>query len=146
MADSWLKKERTKKKQQEKQQKAERRLERKEQARNGNKLETMLAYVDENGNITSQPPQLHKRVEINAEDIEIGVPKHEPDLMTQTRKGIVSFFNQTKGFGFIRDIKSGESIFVHEASLTQPIKENNRVSFEAEKGPKGLNAVNVKLA
>lgn len=144
MADSWLKKERTKKKQQEKQQKAERKLERKEQARNGNKLETMLAYVDENGNITSQP-QLHKRAEINAEDIEIGVAKHEPNVMEQTRKGIVSFFNQSKGFGFIRDIKSGESIFVHEASLTQPIKENNRVSFETEKGPKGLNAVNVKL-
>ena len=146
MSETWNKKEREKKKQQNKKEKAERKLERQERAKDGNNLESMMAYLDENGNLSSKPPDPRKKIVINAEDIEIGVPKQAPvnpeDLI---RKGIVTFFNDSKGYGFIKDLETQESIFVHINSLTEPIKENNKVSFEVEMGPKGANAVNVKL-
>jgi cold shock CspA family protein len=146
MAETWNKKERIKKKQQQKKEKAEKKLERKDNARNGNNLESMLAYLDENGNLSSQPPDPRKKITVKAEDIEIGVPKHEPvDPADLIRKGIVTFFNDAKGYGFIKDQATQESVFVHINSLTEAIKENNKVTFETEMGPKGANAVNVKL-
>lgn len=146
MAETWNKKEREKKKQQSKKEKAERKQERKENTKNGNNLESMLAYLDENGNLSSTPPDPRKKVTINVEDIEIGVPKQLPvnpeDLI---RKGIVTFFNDAKGYGFIKDMETQESVFVHINSLSEAIKEQNKVTFEVEMGPKGANAVNVKL-
>lgn len=145
MAESWNKKEREKKKQQSKKEKAERKQERKENAASGNDLNSMLAYIDENGNITSRPPDPMKRVEVNVEDIVIGVPKQAPpDPADLIREGVVTFFNHTKGFGFIRDTRSQESLFVHINSLSEEINENDRVQFERQMGPKGANAVNVK--
>ncbi len=70
-------------------------------------------------------------------------PPNPEDLI---RKGIVTFFNDSKGYGFIKDLETQESVFVHINSLTEPIKENNKVIFEVEMGPKGANAVRVKLA
>jgi cold shock protein len=61
------------------------------------------------------------------------------------KKGVVKFFNETKGFGFIKD-ESGEEIFVHVTGLTTEVRENDEVVFEVQQGKKGLNAVNVKLA
>ena len=146
MAGSWNKKERENKKRQERKQKEERREERKENAKKGKSLEDMMAYIDENGNISSTPPDPRKRIEINVEDIEIGVPKQKPlnpeDLI---RKGVVTFFNHEKGFGFIRDLQTQESIFVHINSSADELQQNSRVVFEVEPGPKGLNAVNVRL-
>jgi len=146
MSETWNKKEREKKKQQNKKEKAERKQERQERAKDGNNLDSMLAYLDENGNLSSKPPDPRKKIVINAEDIEIGVPKQAPvnpeDLI---RKGIVTFFNDAKGFGFIKDMETQESIFVHINALSEAIKENNKVSFEVEMGPKGANAVNVQL-
>jgi len=146
MSETWNKKEREKKRQQNKKEKAERKQERQEKAKDGNNLESMMAYLDENGNLSSKPPDPRKKIVINAEDIQIGVPKHEPvnpeDLI---RKGIVTFFNDSKGYGFIKDMETQESIFVHINALTETIKENNKVSFEVEMGPKGANAVNVHL-
>ncbi len=145
MAETWNKKEREKKKQQNKKEKAERKQERKDNAKSGNDLNSMLAYLDENGNLSSKPPDPRNRVEINAEDIEIGVPKQEPiDPADLIRTGVVTFFNYTKGFGFIRDSQSKESLFVHINSLQEEVKENDRVNFERQMGPKGANAVNVK--
>jgi CspA family cold shock protein len=60
-------------------------------------------------------------------------------------EGIVKFFNQTKGFGFIREENSGTEYFVHATGLVDKVRENDRVSFELKEGRKGLNAVNVKL-
>jgi cold shock CspA family protein len=146
MADSWNKKEREKKKQQEKKEKAEKKKERKEQAASGKSLDAMMAYVDENGVITSTPPDPSKRKEIKLEDIEIGVPEYvEPTEAERTRNGKISFFNHEKGFGFIKDLQSQESIFVHINNLSEPVKENDKVSFEIGHGPKGPMAVNVKL-
>jgi CspA family cold shock protein len=62
------------------------------------------------------------------------------------KNGTVKFFNETKGFGFIKDESSGQDIFVHSSGLTENIRENDNVVFEVEQGKKGLNAVNVKLA
>jgi cold shock CspA family protein len=146
MAETWDKKEREKKRQQKKKEKAEKKLERKENSKNDNNPDSMYAYLDENGNLSSKPPDPKKKIVINAEDIEIGVPKHVPlspeDLI---HTGIVAFFNDDKGYGFIKDQATQESVFVHIKSLAEPIKENNKVSFEIEMGPKGANAVNVKL-
>ena len=110
-------------------------------------LESMLAYVDENGNLTSKPVDPKKRVSINAEDIDISVPGQRDDHAADaSRVGVVTHFKTDKGYGFIRNLESQESYFFHVNSLTEPVKENNKVSFEIEKGPKGLSAVNVRIA
>jgi CspA family cold shock protein len=59
--------------------------------------------------------------------------------------GIVKFFNNSKGFGFIKDKNSDKEYFVHATGLTDEIRENDEVTFELQEGKKGLNAVNVKL-
>lgn len=61
------------------------------------------------------------------------------------KKGTVKFFNDTKGFGFIK-AEDGEEIFVHVTGLRDDIRENDEVTFDVEKGRRGLNAVNVTLA
>jgi CspA family cold shock protein len=60
-------------------------------------------------------------------------------------KGTVKFFNESKGFGFIKDEKSSKEYFVHSSGLKDIITENDEVTFDLEQGKKGLNAVNVKL-
>ncbi|MCC2546857.1 cold-shock protein [Hymenobacter sp. BT175] len=59
--------------------------------------------------------------------------------------GIVKFFNETKGFGFITPDGGGEDVFVHASGLMQPIRDNDRVEFQVQQGKKGLNAVNVRI-
>jgi cold shock CspA family protein len=107
-------------------------------------LEDMMAYIDEYGNITSTPPDPSRKLKVNAEDIQIGVAKQEDIPHDTVRNGVVSFFNESKGYGFIKDLQTQESIFVHINALTEPLKENNMVTFETEQGQKGLSAVNVK--
>ena len=109
-------------------------------------FDDMIAYVDENGMITSTPPDPTTTAEIDLDDIQISVPKDsEVEPVSTTRTGIVTFFNESKGFGFIKDLKTQESIFVHVNGLIDEVKENNRVTFEVEKGLKGPMAVKVKL-
>ncbi len=62
------------------------------------------------------------------------------------KEGKVKFFNDTKGFGFIKDANDDKEYFVHVTGLIDEIRENDEVSFELQEGKKGLNAVNVKLA
>jgi len=108
-------------------------------------LDDMIAYVDENGMITSEPPDPTKKKKIKAEDVQLGVPTRETEEFDPIRKGVVSFFNESKGFGFIKDMDNGDSIFVHINNVDGNIIENNLVNFEIEQGPKGPIAVNVKL-
>ncbi len=129
------------KKREEKQKKKE---ERRANSNKGNGLDSMIAYVDEHGYITDTPPDPSKKKKIKAENIEIGVPKREKVEFDPVRQGKVAFFNDSKGYGFINDMDSQERYFVHVNGLMQEIKENDRVSFEIEKGPKGMIAVRVK--
>lgn len=139
------KKEVRKKQEQNRKEKEKKRLERKTKSRNGNSLDDMIAYVDENGNLSSTPPDLTKRKTINAEDIDItGYKSKEQDPVDLIRTGVVTYFNDSKGYGFIKDLQSQESVFVHINVLTEPLSEGNKVTFEVERGPKGLTAVNVK--
>ena len=145
MGESWNKKEREKKKQKERKDKAEKMQERKENAKKSN-FDDMIAYLDENGNLSSTPPDPRKKVEVKLEDIQIGVPKYVPPTQAElTRTGKVTFFNSAKGFGFIKDRVSQESVFVHANNLSFQIKENDTVNFEVEMGQRGPMAVNVKL-
>jgi len=145
MSESWNKKEREKKKQKERKDKAEKMQERKGNAKKNN-FDDMIAYLDENGNLSSTPPDPRKRVEVKLEDIQIGVPEYVPPTEEElTHKGKVTFFNNEKGFGFIKDLQSQQSLFVHANNLTAPIKENDKVSFEIEMGQRGPMAVNVKI-
>ena len=60
--------------------------------------------------------------------------------------GTVKFFNELKGFGFIKDANSSNEYFVHSSGLKEAVRENDEVTFELQEGKKGLNAVNVKRA
>lgn len=59
-------------------------------------------------------------------------------------KGTVKFYNESRGFGFIKDENSQKEYFVHSSGLKEKIKENDVVTFDLEQGKKGLNAVNVR--
>jgi cold shock protein len=61
-------------------------------------------------------------------------------------KGIVKFFNDSKGYGFIKDEDTNKEYFVHVSGLVDQVGENDEVTFDLQEGRKGLNAVNVKLA
>ena len=142
--ETFNKKENEKKRLKQRQEKREKMEERKANTKKGKSLDEMMAYIDENGNLSSTPPDPRKKKIFNQEDMNTGVPKRieeEPDAI---REGTISFFNDAKGYGFIKDLKTQESIFVHVNQLTEPVKENNKVSFQVEQGPKGLNAINVK--
>lgn len=60
------------------------------------------------------------------------------------KKGVVKFFNNEKGFGFIKDEETGKDVFVHKTGLVDNVREDDHVEYEVEEGHKGLNAVNVK--
>ncbi len=141
--ETYSKKENEKKKHKKRQDKEYRKEQRKADKEEGKSFEDMLAYVDEDGNLTSTPPDPSKKRKIAKEDIEIGVPKREKE--DTIRKGKVSYFDDAKGYGFIIDRESDMRIFVHANSLDGPIKVNDKVVFEIEKGPKGPVAVNVQL-
>lgn len=143
--ETFNKKEVRKNKEKKRQDKEKKRLARKDGEKNS--FEDMIAYVDENGQLTSTPPLPgKKREETKLEDIEISVQKRSDEDVDPVRTGIVTYYNSSKGYGFIRDMETRESIFVHANNLQQEIQQDNRVNFEIEKGPKGFNAVNVKLA
>ena len=61
-------------------------------------------------------------------------------------KGKVKFYNELKGFGFIKDEKTGKEYYVHSSGIKENIKENDEVLYDLQEGKKGLNAVHVKLA
>lgn len=133
------------KKEKKRKEKEQKRLARKENEKSSS-LDDMIAYVDENGVIMDTPPDPEEKKDIKAEDIEVSIPKSDPNEKEDPiRKGTVSFFNESKGYGFIRDLESRDSIFVHVNNTLEEIKEGNLVSFETEKGPKGLTAINVKM-
>ena len=143
--ESFNKKEVRNKKEKKRKEKEQKRLARKEGDKSGN-LDDMIAYVDEHGNITSTPPDpTKKKEEIDVDAIQISVPKRsEEDEEDPIRKGTVNAFFDSKGFGFIKDIETKESVFFHVSNVVDDVIEGNLVSYEVEMGPKGPVAVNVK--
>jgi cold shock CspA family protein len=105
-----------------------------------------FAYVDYNGNLTDTPPDPTMKLKVDAESIELGIPKKEDRGEDEPtgKEGKVSFFDTSKGFGFILDSINQEKYFVHVSGLLEPIQENDKVSYELERGQKGMNAVRVK--
>ncbi len=141
--ETFNKKEKEKKRAKQRQDKAEKMEERKASGKKGS-LDDMMAYIDENGNISSTPPDPRKKKVFNSEDVQIGVPKQIINEEDAFRSGVVTFFNDAKGFGFIKDAQTGESVFIHVNQLSERIAENDKVNFEVEMGPKGPSAINVK--
>jgi len=145
MSETFSKKEKAKKKARQKQDKAQKMKERKENNNKGKPLEAMMAYLDEDGNLTSTPPDMKRRKEINLEDIQLGAAPVIEDNETAERTGVISFFNEEKGYGFIIDDQTRENIFVHSNHLSQAVKERDKVTFEKVKTEKGFSAIHVKL-
>lgn len=143
--ETFSKREKEKAKQKKKQEKQEKRDDRKANLTKGQSLDQMLAYVDENGNISSRPPDPRKAKVIDQQDIQLGAAGQMKEVSSDVvRQGIVTLFNNAKGYGFIRDQQDQQSVFVHVSGLIDPIQENDKVTFEIEKTPKGASAVQVK--
>jgi len=107
-----------------------------------------FAYVDQFGNLSDTPPDPSDKIKVEAESIEISVPKmteEDREALNPVRSGKVSFFDTSKGFGFIIDSENSEKYFTHVSGLIDSIEENDEVTYELEKGMKGMNAVKVKL-
>ena len=143
MADTFNKKNQEQKKAKKKKEKLERKEERKANKEKGKNLDDMIAYIDEFGNITDVPPDKQIRTEINIDDIQLGAAP----IIKETSKvftGTLALFFSEKAYGFITEDKSKESVFVHSNNFLEQISENDKVSYEKEKTPKGMAAINVK--
>ena len=118
-----------------------------EKEANGGSGGIPIAYVDFNGNLTDTPPDPTQKIEVEAENIEVSIPKSLPgekEEFDPIRKGKVSFFDSSKGFGFIIDAENNEKYFTHVSGILDEITENDNVQFELEKGQRGMNAVKVR--
>jgi cold shock CspA family protein len=140
--ETFSKKEKEKKRLKQKQDKKLKSEERKANKKDGNSLESMMAYLDENGNLTDKAPDPSKKKVFRQEDIEISVIR-KPEEPATFRMGMVSFFNTEKGFGFINDLTTRERVFFHVNDLLEQIEESDKVQYMAEHGPRGLSAVQV---
>ena len=121
---------------------------RKLEKQEGGKSGIEFAYVDHNGHLVDTPPDPSKKIKVKAKNIEVSIPKtleSDKEQIDPVRNGTVSFFDSSKGFGFIVDSENQEKYFTHVSGLIDEITEGNKVSFELEKGMKGMNAVKVTL-
>jgi len=143
MAISFNKRELEKKKEQKRQEKLKRKEERKATGGSG-AFEDMIAYVDENGVITDTPPDVVNKQAVDIENIAISTPKQE-DIEEPILRGRVEHFNADKGYGFIKNTGSVEKYFFHVSNAPASITEGNMVTFELERGQKGMNAINITL-
>lgn len=143
--DSYSKKEKEKNRRKKQQEKEERKQQRKADKAEGKGGEIEFSYVDENGNLSSTPPDPSKKFTVNAEDIQLGAAFRTDEPEEVEKKGFVKFFNAEKGYGFITEADSKDTIFVHVNDTSEELKENNKVTFEIEMGPKGPKAVRVKV-
>jgi cold shock CspA family protein len=121
---------------------------RKANARENGTKRLEFADVDHNGNLTDTPPDPSQKIEIEIDSIEVSIPKtleSDKEKVDPVRKGKVSFFDSSKGFGFIIDAENNEKYFTHVSGIIDEITENDKVTFELEKGQRGMNAVKVAL-
>lgn len=128
-----------------KEQKRQEKQKRKEDRQYGGKssFEDMIAYVDENGILHSTPQDKPKEV-IDASLIAVSVTKRE-DIEVVPLEGHVEFFNNSKGYGFVKDSAGIEKYFFHISSAPATIAEQDKVTFELERGERGMNAVKLEI-
>jgi len=144
--ETFGKKEREKKRLKKRKDKAMRKEERKSNSKEGTGLDNMVAYVDEYGFATDVAPDPTLREEVDVESIEIGIPRRTAeDEISPIRNGKVAFYNDQKGYGFINDLDTQEKFFFHVNGVIDEVVDGDKVTFELEKGLKGMNAVKVKL-
>ena len=140
---SFNKRELEKKKQEKRLEKQKRKEERKANG-GSSSFEDMIAYIDENGVITDTPPMAENKPKIDIEDIAISVPKKE-EREEVALTGRVEYFNPDKGYGFIKNAANADKYFFHVSNAPASIDEGNTVTFELERGQKGMNAVKIAL-
>jgi cold shock CspA family protein len=133
-----------KKKQSKRQEKQKRKEDRKTNNSRGASLEDMFAYVDENGMITSTPPESTAKDKTDLDSIIISIPRKEDAEETPVYTGRIEYYNEAKGYGFIKDLNSVKKYFFHISAAPKDIKEGNLVNFELERGIRDLNAVNIQ--
>lgn len=143
--ETFNKKEVRNKKAKKKKDKAAKKLERKESG--SSSFNEMIMYVDDYGNFTTTPPDTSEKGEIDEESIQISVPKDsELGIVNDNNSsGKVTYYNAEKGYGFIRENKTGEKVFVHSTNVTGELTDKSKVTFEMERGDRGFTAVNVKI-
>ena len=139
------KSEREKARAKKKKEKLERREQRKlEKEKKGKQsLEEQFMYLDENGNLTSTKPDPARKFTAKLEDISLGVPQNSRADFDTIQRGKVKNFIEDKGYGFITNKATKESIFVHINDAYDGISENHIVEYEIGKGNKGQKAINV---
>lgn len=140
---TFQKSDREKKKQLKLKEKEERREIRKQNSLKGKGMDSMIAYVDHNGQLSNTPPDPKARVEVKAEDILLGPQSFVRESVSALKTGRVAIFISEKRYGFIKEGLSQEKIFFHESDTSGLIKEGALVSFETRIGPKGIAAVNI---
>ena len=145
MAISFNKREQEKKKQSKRLEKQKRKEERKAESGGDKSFDDMIAYVDENGVITDTPPEAGSKQQIDIEDIAVSTPKKE-EVEDPILKGRVEYFNSDKGYGFIKNIESVDKYFFHVSAAPASIGEGDVVTFDLERGQRGMNAVNIAFA
>lgn len=140
MAESFTKKEYTKKKIKKLQDKHLRREARKGNNNKGKTFDDMLVYVDVNGHFTQLPPHLQNRDAdlAKAKNAKESAARHNDDFT-----GIVTYISE-KGFGFITEDKTAENVFFHVGQLNITVEKHNKVTYKKELTPKGYQAVKVK--
>lgn len=139
---SFNKRELEKKKEQKRKEKQQRKEERK--VGGVSSFDDMIAYVDENGMLSDTPPNPVKKHQVAAEDIAVSIPKKE-ETEVEPLKGRVSYFNMDKGYGFITETGSVNKYFFHIKNTPERIAEGNMVTFELERGQRGMNAVRIEF-
>lgn len=141
MASTFNKKEIEKKKQQKRKEKLQKREDRKNNPVDS--FEDMIAYVDQFG-VLHSVPQERIEEEVDASHIEVSVPKQE-NVEVAPHMGRIEYFNAAKGYGFVKDTDNGEKYFFHISSAPATITEGDRVTFEIERGMRGMNAVRISV-
>lgn len=141
-SNSFNKREVEKRKQEKRKEKQQKKEDRK--GSGSSSFEDMIAYVDENGVITETPPEVRK-VSVDLDDIEISTPKKTESDEVLEQTGRIEYYDESKGYGFIKDKMTVNKYFFHKSNAEESVKENNIVTFRLERGVKGMNAVDVKI-
>src|SRR5688572_3016074 len=127
-----------KKKRKNRMEKEEKRQDTKANNNKGKPFEDMIAYVDEYGQLSdSQPEITRKKSTINSEDIAVSVARRADTAEDGRHTGVITFFNESKGYGFIKDTIAQESFFVHISDMTAMPKEGDKVNFLLGQGKQG---------